>query len=97
MGLADPAAEHVLTVGVDAEEHGAHRADAGVCGGVPAHEDGVVPEAEFAAPEVAAFVEGDVAAVLGVDLDQVAALAERDGLGREYVRRAVPPEIAKAP
>lgn len=61
MREADPATGHELPVGVQVEEHRAFGSDGFVRGGVPADEGSVVPESELTAPEVAAFVEGDVA------------------------------------
>ena len=54
VGEADPAAVGVLALGVEHEEHGAFGADVAVGGGVVAHQDLAVPEAQLAAPEVAA-------------------------------------------
>src|SRR2546423_4718017 len=54
---ADPAAGHAEAVLVEDEVHdalGAHRA---LAGGVPAHENLVVPELHLATPEVAALIE----------------------------------------
>ena len=80
VAVADPAALGVVAVGVHDEEHGALVADVVVGGGVPAHEDVVVPDAQFAAPEVV----GD--RLLGrelerFDADGLAELLEPDGLG----------------
>ena len=84
VGEADPAAVGVLALGVEHEVHGALGADVAVGGGVVAHEDLAVPEAELAAPEVAAaFVLG--AALERLDLDGRAVLREADGLGGDQL------------
>ena len=84
VGEADPAAVGVLALGVQHEEHRALGADVAVGGGVVAHQDLAVPEAQLAAPEVAAaFVLG--AALEGFDLDGGAVLGESDGLGGDQL------------
>src|SRR5512132_3459666 len=58
----DPAAGGADAVGVHDEVHGALGANRAVAGGVPAHQDLVVPQAKLAAPQVAAFLDGAAAA-----------------------------------
>jgi hypothetical protein len=71
-----PAAGHSLAVLVEDEVHGSLGAGAAFGCDVPAHEDFVVPDSHFAAPEVAALVELLGAACGCQDLQGVAALAD---------------------
>src|SRR4029450_11861449 len=79
MAEPDPGAGGADAVGVEDEVHGALGADRAVAGGVPAHQDLVVPQTQLAAPEIAAFLDGPAASG-GLDLDQLAVLVEMDRL-----------------
>src|SRR5918993_3065218 len=75
----DPAAGCADAVGVHDEVHGALGADRAVAGRVPAHQDLVVPQAQLAPPQVAAFLDRPAAGG-GFDLDEFAMLVEVDRL-----------------
>src|SRR5437588_7090931 len=79
-----PAAGHVQAVRVQREVHDALGPDRAVAGGVPAHQDLVVPEPQLAAPvEAALFLaqsSGD-----GGDLEQFAFLLDLDLLGGDLL------------
>src|SRR5215207_11074441 len=83
----DPAAGGADAVGVHDEVHGALGADRAVVGGVPAHQDLVVPQAQLAAPQVAAFLDRPAAGG-GFDLDEFAVLVEVDRLGPDVLDAA---------
>src|SRR5689334_8895756 len=57
----DPAPRHVKAVRVHHEVHGALRPDRAVVGGIPAHQDFVVPQAKLPGPVVAAFLDAEPA------------------------------------
>src|SRR6266545_460729 len=54
---ADPSTGHADAVGMHDEVHGALGTDGTVAGGVPPHEDFVVPEAKFTAPKITAVLD----------------------------------------
>src|ERR1700731_1945839 len=80
----DPAAGHVQAVRVQHEVQRALGPDRAVVGGVPAHQDLVVPQPQLAAPVVAALFlaqpPGD-----GGDLEQFAFLLDLDLLGGDLL------------
>jgi hypothetical protein len=80
----DPAAGHVQVVRVQHEVHRALGPDRALVGGVPAHQDLVVPQPQLAAPVEAALVfaqaPGD-----GGDLKQFAFLLDLDLLGGDLL------------
>src|ERR1700746_3818028 len=80
----DPAAGHVQAVRVQHEVEGALGPDRAVVGGVPAHQDLVVPEPQLAAPVVAAFFLAQSAGD-GGDLEQFAFLLDLDLLGGDLL------------
>src|SRR5215211_7723907 len=83
----DPAAGGADAVGMHDEVHGALGADRAVAGRVPAHQDLVVPEAQLAPPQVAAFLDRPAAGG-GLDLNQFAVLVEVDRLGPDVLDTA---------
>src|SRR3954453_3916986 len=84
VGEADPAAVGVVALGVHDEIHGALAADVAVGGGVVAHQDLTIPEAQLAAPEVAAALVLR-ARIERLDVDRRAVLVEADGLGGDHL------------
>src|SRR5512132_3493256 len=80
----DPAAGGADAVGVHDEVHGALGANRAVAGGVPAHQDLVVPQAKLAAPQVAALLDRPPTSG-GLDLDQLVVLVEMDRLGPDVL------------
>src|SRR5580704_3440584 len=80
----DPAAGHVQAVRVQHEVHRALGPDRPVVGGVPAHQDLVVPQPQLAAPVVAAFCFAQSAGD-GGDLEQVALLLDLYLLGGDLL------------
>src|SRR4029453_9526971 len=77
---ADPSSGGMDAVGVHDEVHGALGTNRAVAGGVPAHQDLVVPQAQLAPPQVAAFLDGPPAST-GLDLDEFVVLVEGDRRG----------------
>src|SRR6266508_6542283 len=67
----DPAAGHVDAMRVHDEVHGPLGPDRAVAGGVPAHQDFVVPQTKFSTPEIAAFIDRPSTS-RGLYLDQLA-------------------------
>src|SRR5215207_977989 len=77
---SDPSSGGVDAVGMHDEVHRALGANRAVAGGIPAHQNLVVPQAKLAPPQVAAFLDGPPTSG-GLNLDQLVMLVEMDRLG----------------
>src|SRR6266508_2242252 len=79
---AYPPAGHLLAVGMQDEVHRALRTHRSIQGGVPAHEDLVVPQAQLTAPVVTAVLDINASGE-GFQVDQLALLVEPNLLERD--------------